>query len=287
MIGAIIGDIVGSRFEFDNHRNKTFDLFAKQSTFTDDSVMTIAVAKAIMETEAVYGFFKRNVPFDEEGIVLLKDLSRKHMRALGRAYPDRDYGGLFSVWLERETMGPYHSFGNGAAMRISPVGMIARTENEAVLLSKAVTSVTHDHPEGIKGAEATVIAMVMAREGKNMKEIKARIERDYYRLDFSIDTIRATYAFNETCQKTVPQAIMCFLESKSFEDAIRISVSLGGDSDTIAAIAGGIAQMRYTVPQDMTDQAMSYLDEDLKTILCDFETMVHTTHRHGLNNESR
>jgi ADP-ribosyl-[dinitrogen reductase] hydrolase len=292
MIGAIIGDIVGARFEFDNHKDQEFDLFGEKSTFTDDSVMTIAIAKAIMATENVYGFFKRNSPFSDDGVVLLQELSATYMRALGRAYPDRGYGNMFSLWLEREDMGPYHSYGNGAAMRISPVGMIARNEAEAILLSKAVTSITHDHVEGIKGAEATVIAMIMGREGKSKDQIKERISSDYYDLGFTIDGIRDTYEFNETCQETVPQAIMCFLESRSFEDAIRISISLGGDSDTIAAIAGGIAETRYAIPTSMRDRAMSYLDDDLKAIVRDFVTFTRAygsikSSNHGLRSKSR
>ncbi|MFP4187569.1 MAG: ADP-ribosylglycohydrolase family protein [Acholeplasmataceae bacterium] len=275
MIGAIIGDIIGSRFEFANHRNKDFALFSESSTFTDDTVMTVAVAKAILETEAVYGYFRRGVSFDEEGIRFLKDRTIECMRLLGRRYPDRGYGGLFKNWLEDESMGPYQSYGNGAAMRISPVGTIARSEAEAIRLARAVTSVTHDHEEGIKGAEATAIATYMARQGRSMDEIRARIERDYYDLSFTIDGIRPTYEFNETCQETVPQAIECFLESTSFEDAIRLSVSLGGDTDTIAAIVGGIAAMRYPIPKRLKQRAMTYLDQDLKAIVSAFDRLLH------------
>lgn len=265
MIGAIIGDIVGSRFEFNNHRSKDFDLFTRDCFPTDDSIMTLAVAKAIMETG------KRMEPSAGDGCQseydrLLGQMAIKYMQEIGRRYPDCGYGRMFASWVFSENPKPYNSFGNGAAMRISPAGFAARTESEAISLSKTITSVTHNHEEGIKGAEAVVVAIFMARQGYSKSAIRERIEKDYYALDFTIDEIRPAYTFNETCQKTVPQAIACFLEADSFEDAVRTAISLGGDSDTIAAITGAIAEAYYGVPGDIRDKALSYLDADLLAI---------------------
>ncbi len=264
MLGAIIGDIVGSRFEFNNHRSKEFDLFTEDRFATDDSIMTLAVAKAIME--AMKEKELSNSLDSPEFRVLLSHLTVKYMQEIGQQYPDCGFGGRFNRWVFSDTPEPYNSFGNGAAMRVSPAGFIANSEEEAETLAEIVTAVTHNHPEGIKGAVATAVAIYLARKGGTKTEIKERIERDYYSLDFKIDDIRPTYQFNETCQETVPQAIQCFLESKSFEDAIRTAISLGGDSDTIGAITGAIAEAYYGVPEDMKDKALSYLDEDLREI---------------------
>ncbi|MDD4080592.1 MAG: ADP-ribosylglycohydrolase family protein [Eubacteriales bacterium] len=167
---------------------------------------------------------------------------------------------------------PYNSFGNGAAMRVSPCGFIAKTEEEAKLLSREVTKVTHNHPEGLKGAEAATIAIFMARQGAGIQEIRQRVARDYYGLGFTLDGIRAHYRFNETCQGTVPQAIIAFLESVSFEDAVRNAISIGGDSDTLAAITGAIAQAYYGVPEPLGDEALGYLDTQLLDIYIEWET---------------
>jgi type I restriction enzyme M protein len=265
MLGAIIGDIVGSRFEFDNHRDKQFELFAPDCFATDDSIMTLAIAKAIMEADAASK--SRN----DEYYCRLGELSVKWMREIGRHYPDCGYGGSFMRWMFAKIPAPYESFGNGAAMRVSPAGFAARSEEEALKLAGTVTAVTHNHPEGIKGAQATAIAIFLARQGVKRSEIRARVERDFYSLDFNIDEIRPTYVFNETCQQTVPQAIECFLESDSFEDAIRTAVSLGGDSDTLAAIAGGIAGAFYGVPERMKERALTYLDKRLLGIYREWE----------------
>jgi ADP-ribosylglycohydrolase len=264
MLGAIIGDIVGSRFEFNNHRSKEFDLFTKDCFVTDDSIITLAVAKAIME--AMKEKELSNSLDSKEFRVLLSDLTAKYMQEIGQQYPDCGFGGRFNRWVFSDTPEPYNSFGNGAAMRVSPAGFKANSEEEAIALAEIVTAVTHNHPEGIKGAVATAVAIYLARKGATKAEIKERIERDYYPLDFKIEDIRPTYRFNETCQETVPQAIQCFLESSSFEDAIRTAISLGGDSDTIGAITGAIAEAYYGVPEDMEDKALSYLDEDLRAI---------------------
>lgn len=273
MIGAIIGDIVGSRFEFNNHRNKDFELFTDECKVTDDSIMTIAVAKAIMETEKNLKFLSNYRENNHDYYKLLESMTIKYMQEIGRKYPYCGYGGMFRRWVFSDNPKPYNSFGNGAAMRISPVGFFANTEHEARELSKTVTSVTHNHEEGIKGAEATVVSIYMARHGATEEEIRQKINENYYSLNFTINEIRDTYKFNETCQGTVPQAIVAFLESTSFEDAIRTAISVGGDSDTVAAIAGSIAEAYYGVPDDIKEKALTYLDTKLRSIYdewCEF-----------------
>jgi len=188
------------------------------------------------------------------------------MQEIGRKYPDCGYGGMFKKWIFSSYPKPYNSFGNGSAMRISPVAYIARSESEVILLSETVTKVTHNHKEGIKGAEATAIAIYMARCGYSKNEIRNRINQDYYDLNFIIDDIRDTYQFNATCQGTVPQAITGFLESASFEDAIRTVISIGGDTDTMAAITGSIAEAYYGVPESLRKKALTYLDAYLYPI---------------------
>ena len=259
MLGAIIGDIVGSRFEWNNIKTKEFELFTNKNFVTDDSIMTLAVGKAILLSQ--------------------KDLSRLNqftvqcMQEVGRPYPNCGYGGMFQQWMYSDNPKPYHSFGNGAAMRVSPCGYAADSLEDAIKLSQAVTEVTHNHPEGLKGAEATVVAIFLARTGHSIADIKQHITQNYYSMDFSLDSIRDSYRFNETCQETVPQAIKAFLESTSFEDAIRNAISIGGDSDTLAAITGGIAQAYYGVPNKIRQTALSYLDAPLLRIFQDFETI--------------
>ena len=260
MIGAIIGDIVGSRFEWNNHRSKDFELFTPACTPTDDSIMTLAIAKALISSKSDH-----------------TDLGEKAvywMRRIGQRYPYCGYGGRFNKWMFSDDPQPYHSFGNGAAMRVSACGFIARSLDEAKQLSKSVTEVTHDHPEGIKGAEATAVAIYLARTGKTIDEIRQAIQENYYMLDFTLDGIRDTYRFNETCQETVPQAVEAFLESTGFEDAIRNAISVGGDSDTLAAITGGIAEAYYGVPDDIRRPAEKYLDPELLSILREFEDQI-------------
>ena len=257
MIGALVGDIVGSRFEWHNIKKKEFDLFSEDCFFTDDSVMTLAIAKALMASKA---------PDD------LGRLAVASMRELGRHYPRCGYGNKFFSWFHSDTMGAYQSYGNGSAMRVSACGWAAKTLDEAIALSRQVTVVTHDHPDGIKGAEATVVCLFLARSGMRSDAIRSHIDAHYYPMDFTLDGIRAAYRFNETCQDTVPQAIMAYLESVSFEDAIRNAVSIGGDSDTLAAITGSIAEACYGVPPDIRETARSFLDQRLLGILTDFET---------------
>ena len=259
MLGAIIGDIVGSRFEWDNIKTKEFDFFTYHCEFTDDSIMTLAIANAILEVKGNYND--------------LSNLTVKYMREIGRSYPNCGYGGMFQQWVYSDDMGPYDSFGNGAAMRVSPCGVVAKNLDEAAILSRKVTEVTHNHPEGIKGAEATAVCIFLARSGKNILEIRDYVHEHYYPLNFTLDEIRDSYQFDETCQKTVPQAIMAFLESTGFEDAIRNAISIGGDSDTLAAITGGIAEAYYGVSTEIRKYALTFLDERLLRILNEFENV--------------
>ncbi len=257
MLGAIIGDIVGSRFEWDNIKTKVFDLFTQRCEFTDDSVMSLAVARALLDCRRDY---------TNLGVSAVKA-----MQEVGRPYPNCGYGGMFQEWMYSDNPKPYHSFGNGAAMRVSACGFVATSLEEAKLLSRKVTEVTHDHPEGIKGAEATAVCIFLARDGKSIPQIRDDVNSHYYPMDFTLNGIRDSYQFNETCQDTVPQAMMAFLESTSFEDAIRNAISIGGDSDTLAAITGGIAEAYYGVPEDIRTLALTYLDERLLQILTEFE----------------
>ena len=257
MIGAIIGDIVGSRFEWHNHRSKEFELFTPKCFATDDSIMTLAIGEALMRSQSDW------CDLDAQAV--------RCMQAIGRPYPNCGYGGRFHRWIYSDHPHPYRSFGNGAAMRVSACGLAARSLDEAKLLSRTVTEVTHNHPEGLKGAEAATVAIYMARSGSSREEIREVIDREYYPMNFTLDEIRPTYRFNETCQGTVPQALMAFFESAGFEDAIRCAISVGGDSDTLAAITGGVAQAYYGVPDALHAQAIAYLDTLLLEILNRFE----------------
>lgn len=260
MIGAILGDIVGSIYEFDNIKTKEFELFDRDCIFTDDSVMTIAVAEALMQYENI----------NENNIEEFKETLVDVMHEIGRKYPDCGYGGHFLVWILRNKREPYNSFGNGSAMRVSSVGWYAKTLQEAELIAKATAEVSHNHPEGIKGAVATAGAVFLARKGAAMDEIREYISK-YYTIDFTLDEIRPVYDYDVTCRGTVPQAMQAFFESKNFEDAIRNVISIGGDSDTLAAITGAVAEAYYGIPNDLKGTALSYLDERLLDITERFE----------------
>ncbi|MCD8397546.1 MAG: ADP-ribosylglycohydrolase family protein [Lachnospiraceae bacterium] len=259
VIGAIVGDIVGSVYEFDNHRSKEFPLFSEGCFPTDDSIMTLAIAKALILSDGNY----EN----------LSELAVSSMQEVGRPYHECGYGGRFYGWMYSNNPKPYNSLGNGAAMRVSAVASVANSLEEVKILSEKVTAVTHNHPEGIKGAEATAVGAWMAMNGYDKKEIIRKLE-EYYSLDFTIDEIRPTYRFNETCMETVPQAIECFKEADDFEDTIRTAISLGGDSDTLAAIAGSIAGAYYGVPGWIEEKARSFLDDRLSEILDCFAVYV-------------
>ena len=269
MLGAIVGDIVGSRFEFDNHRSKDFELFTPACEVTDDSIMTLAVAKAIMRTDKQMGAREQGERLSQGYCDELGILTVKHMQEIGRKYPGCGYGNRFFEWVFSKEPKPYQSYGNGAAMRISPAGFVAKTEAQVFQLAETITSVTHNHEEGLKGGSAVALAVFLARHGSPMNEIKSRMA-EYYDLDFKIDDIRSSYKFDETCQGTVPQALNAFFESDSFEDAIRNAISLGGDSDTIAAITGSIADAFYGVPDPIRDSALFYLDNELWGIYTDW-----------------
>jgi ADP-ribosylglycohydrolase len=274
MLGAIIGDIVGSIHEYKGTKTKDFPLFTKKSAFTDDTIMTIAVAEALLNGGTAGNFIDS-------------------MKMFGRLFPDGGYGGQFGGWLRSDDRLPYNSWGNGAAMRVSPCAWFADSLEEAERLAELLASVTHNHPEGIKGARATAAAIYMARtlRGKRSRrivkegnreikeyisidkkgdkhEIKDYIEKTYgYDLSRTLDGIRPGYSFNESCQETVPQAIIAFLEGKGFEDTIRNAVSLGGDADTLAAIAGSIAEAAYLVWPHILTQTLRHLDDRLSAVI--------------------
>ena len=270
MLGAIIGDIVGSRFEFveDGIRPKDFALFHSSCRPTDDSFMTLAVAEALLLSNG-----------DQER---LGEQAISSMKKIAHRYPNTGWGERFHRWLFKDIYTkPYNSFGNGAGMRISPVGWVAESEEEVKILSRIVTEISHDHPEGIKGAEAIAMAVYLARIGKDKEQIRAKMQEYYYKLKdplFTIKNIHGKYGYDEdgnwvTCQGSIPQAIIAFLDSDSFEDAIRNAICIGGDSDTIGAMTGSIAEAYYGVPYDIEDKALSYLSEDLLGIYYAFETI--------------
>lgn len=257
MLGAIIGDIVGSRFKENNNKSEYFELLTYKCNVTDDSIMSLAIAKALLESKIDYSDLSEN--------------ALKYMKSIGLHYPDCGYDRRFINWIHSDNPKPYGSLGNGAAMRVSACGFVANSVEEAKQLSKKVTEVTHNHPEALKDAEATAVAIFLARSGKNLLEIRDYITKNYYPLNFTLNHIRDSYEFNESCQNTVPQALESFFESENYEDAIRNAISIGGDSDTIAAIAGGIAEAYYGIPTDIRKHALTFLDERLLKILIEFE----------------
>lgn len=255
MLGAILGDMIGSRGEFGCEKTKDFKLFDGFNEPTDDSVMTIAVGLACCEANAE----------DEDDF---KNAVVRQMRAMGERYPYLGYGGTFREWLRNEDMGPYGSYGNGSAMRVSSVAWRAESLSEAERLAAWSAEVTHNHPEGVRGAQAVAAAIYLARTGSEKHEIRAYIEAHYYKLDFTLDRIRPTYKWDVTCQGSVPQAIVCFLEGVDYEDTVRNAVSLGGDADTQAAIAGSIAEAYFGIPDEIAEEGLSYLDADLLADYC-------------------
>ena len=259
MYGAILGDIIGSPFEFDRgDKTKEFDLFSKGCDFTDDSVMTIAVGEALLAVGK-----EATVKKIEEAVVT-------NMQDWGKRYPYAGYGGGFRHWLRESNPKPYGSYGNGSAMRVSAAGWLYDSMERTREAARATANVTHNHPEGIKGAEATASAIYMARNGFSKEEIKEYIEREFqYNLNRTLDEIRPGYHMDETCQRTVPEAIIAFLESKDFEDAIRNAVSLGGDTDTLGAITGSIAEAFYGISDVLIAECRSRIDEGLMTDILD------------------
>lgn len=248
MLGSIIGDIVGSVYEFNNYRAKDFEpFFHPKATFTDDTVCTVAVADALINNSCP--------------AQTLKNWGERY-------WSNGGWGRSFALWLGSESIEPYGSYGNGAAMRVAPAGLLARSLEEAQFLSFKVTEVTHNHPEGIRGAAATASAVYLAKSGSSAEEIRSHITEEFgYDLSRCVDEIRPGYVFNETCQRTVPEALICALEATNFEDAIRNAISIGGDSDTIAAIAGGVAEARFGISEHIASDAWARLPIDMRKVL--------------------
>lgn len=263
MYGAILGDIIGSPFEFDRgKKTKDFELFTRGCTFTDDTVMTIAVASALLSIDAVT---RENVT---------KAVIEK-MQLFGKKYPYSGYGLNFHKWLYSDNPQPYNSCGNGSAMRVSSVGWLYDTLEQTQQVAEWTAEVTHNHPEGIKGAVATASCIYLARTGKSKEYIKDYVEKTFgYDLSKTLDEIRPTYHHVEICQESVPQAIRAFLEGTDFEDTIRNVVSIGGDTDTLGAIAGGIAEAFFGVPDDLLDECDVRLDMGLSIVLRKFDRRV-------------
>ena len=251
MLGAITGDVIGSVYEFFNYRKTDFPLFRNDSTFTDDSVLTVATAE----------------------VLLKKGDYVEAYRSYGNRYPKAGYGGMFHTWLYQKDPQPYGSFGNGSAMRVAPVGWAFEPLDEVLAEAKRSAEVTHNHPEGITGAQVTAAAVFSARTGASREEIRQLVGKlSDYNLDRSVDEVHAVYKYNETCQGTVPEAIIAFLESTDFEDAIRKAISLGGDSDTLACITGGIAEAFYGgVPTSIATTVFDRLGSDLQQVVREFD----------------
>lgn len=258
IIGAIAGDVIGSAYEFNPTRDYNFELFTPKSTFTDDTVLTMANALWLLEDEH---------HTHERLVNIMLDMCWK--------YPDRGYGGRFARWIHDSDSQPYNSFGNGSAMRVSPVGYYAKTLEEALELAKISAEVTHNHPEGIKGAQATAAAIFLARQGVSKQEIRDYVAQTFnYDLSRTLEEIRPTFTFDETCQRTVPEAITCFMEGKNFEDVVRLSVALAGDADTITAIAGSISSAVDDVPNEISQPVIALLSQEFCTILLRFNELV-------------
>lgn len=261
MFGAILGDMIGSPYEFDmGNKSKEFPLFSKRSTYTDDTVMTIAVADVFLN----------------ESLLMNEDVIRQSlidsMHKYGKLFPNAGYGGRFGMWLFLDGTEPYNSWGNGSAMRVSSVAWLFDDLGMVRLMARLSAEVTHNHPEGIKGAEATASAIFLARTGRSKAEIKRYIENEFgYDLSRTCDEIRPGYHHVESCQETVPEAITAFLEGESFEDVIRTAVSLGGDCDTLTCIAGSIAEGFYGVSEQLKQECLNRLPDELKTVLEQFD----------------
>lgn len=250
MLGAIIGDIIGSVYEKSGMKEPDFPLFEKNCGFTDDTVMTLAIADALLH--------KRNF--------------RTNIRTFGLNYPNRGYGGMFTAWLQQDDAKPYNSYGNGSAMRVSPVGFASKEMEEVLDLAQKTAAPTHNHPEGIKGAQVVAAGIFLAKEGKSKEQIRTYIEDKFnYDLHRTVEEIRPSYQFNVTCQGSVPESIIAFLDSNDMESAIRLAVSMGGDADTMAAIAGAMAQAYYKkIPLDFIYRTSQILTPSLWKIVVSF-----------------
>lgn len=264
MYGTILGDIIGYPFEFDRgDKTKDFKLFSRRSHFTDDSVMTLAVCEALLKVG-------QDATVKEIGDAVITS-----MQSWGRRYPHEGYGGYFRCWLTARHPEPYNSFGKGSAMRVSAAGWLYDSLEKTRVVAKATANVTHNHPEGIKGAESTASAIFMARNGSSKEEIKKYIENEFhYDLNRTLDEIRPSFHMHETCQKTVPEAIIAFLEAKDFEDAIRNAVSLGGDTDTLGAITGSIAEAYFGIPEALRSECRNRINKDMRDVVDTFYSLV-------------
>lgn len=262
MLGAIIGDILGSVFEGSEIKEKNVPFYLKGTRMTDDSMMTIAVGCACARSDL------SNEQSFKETVVLC-------MREIGNKNPYAGYGWSFMKWLDNPNAGAYNSFGNGSAMRVSTVSWFASSLEEAERLAKWSAEVTHNHPEGIKGAKAIAGAVFLARSNKTKEEIRKYIEDNYYSLDFTLDEIRPSYNFSLACQESVPQSIKCFLEADSYEDAIRNAISMGGDADTMGAMAGAIAEPFFGIPRELIEKAFSYMKEENRAYFNEYARIVY------------
>lgn len=251
MIGAVIGDIIGSRLEKNNIKSKDFELFTKNSKYTDDTVLTIAIADCILNS---------------------KDYE-KTVKKYGRNYPFAGYGGTFKKWLAGTIRGPYNSWGNGSAMRVSPIGFAFDNEIKILEEAKKSAEITHNHEEGIKGAQAIAMSVFLGRKNKTKEEIKEYVENKFgYDLNRTLDEIRPNYEFDVSCQGSVPESIIAFLESDNFEDAIRNAISIGGDSDTIASMTGAISEAFYkSIPKELIEKTNELIPEEFKRIIQEFK----------------
>lgn len=251
MLGAIAGDVIGSVHEHSGTKTKNFPLFVEASQFTDDTVLTVAVAERLLRGGSYVDWYHEYF----------------------HAYPEAGYGSSFIHWAEHRCREPYYSWGNGAAMRVSPIGIACNTLEEVLAQARASAEVTHNHPEGIRGAQATAAAVFLARSGYTKADIKTYIEQEFgYCLSERLDDIREHYCFDVSCQGSVPQSIIAFLEADGFEDAVRNAISLGGDADTMACIAGGIAEAFFGgVPDEIASQTLAVLDERLRNVVGEFQ----------------
>lgn len=296
MLGAVTGDLVGSRFELHNHLSKDFTLLVPACHPTDDSYMTLAICQALLRVAPVAVntavdtamATATNTAVDTDTAVdraadraavvdwlqrreQLATVAIEEMQRWGRAYPHCGFGDAFWAWIQASEPKPYQSYGNGAAMRVSACAWVGQSLSEVKMLAQTVTQVSHDHVEGLKGAEATAAAIYWARTGKSQAEIARLVQEHYYSLDFTLDELRPFYGFDASCQGSVPQAIKAFLEANSFEDTLRNAVALGGDSDTIAAIAGSIAEAYFGIPESLREQSLGFLSPEQQALVLRFE----------------
>lgn len=265
MYGAMLGDIIGSRFEFDRKGwTKEFELFTKECEFTDDTVMTVAVAEALLNVK------------EHANIEAIKWEVAESMRSWGQRYPHAGYGGRFRHWIFSKKPKPYGSYGNGSAMRVSAAGWLYDNLQRTREVARATAEVTHNHPEGIKGAECTAAVIWLSRNKVDKEEIKEYVINEFgYDVSQSVEELRKRHCHDESCQDTLPKALVSFFEGTSFEDVVRNAVSLGGDTDTIAAIAGAMAEAYYGIPISLVTMGTGYLDEDILQVVKRFDAKVH------------